>query len=150
DRSRRIAAVLAAQSAHRAHLVSHVGDRSAETRKPGTPLLALIRPGRAVRLAAEGEDVLAHDLLPSAEPARLAGLYPFVNRCSATSTITPTRSGAAAGTHPGPPRKCWRPLAPPGTWQPGGHRAQAVRSSCGRPASCKAWRPTRWPAPPAR
>src|SRR5215470_16316580 len=43
DRGRRIAASLAAQGAHRAHLVSHVGDRSAKTREPGTPLLALIR-----------------------------------------------------------------------------------------------------------
>src|SRR5215469_17713926 len=90
DRGRWIAASLAAQGAHRAHLVSHVGDRSAKTRKPGTPLLALIRRGRAVGLAAEGEDVLAHDLFPSAGPARLAGLYPFVNRRSAASTTPPT------------------------------------------------------------
>src|SRR5215472_11695832 len=91
DRGRRIAAILAAHGAHRAHLVSHVGDRSAKTRKPGTPLLALIRPGHAVGLAAEGEDVLAHDLFPSAGPARLAGLYPFVNRRSAASTATSTK-----------------------------------------------------------
>src|SRR5262249_40923095 len=79
-RGRRVAVVLAVQGTHRAPPVSPVGDRGAKVGKPGAPLLVLIRLGRAVRLAAESENVLAHDLFPSAGPARFAGLYLFVNR----------------------------------------------------------------------
>src|SRR5215467_5733626 len=85
-RGRRVAVVLAVQGMHGAHPVSAVGDRRAEAGEPGAPLLVLIRLGRAVRLAAEGENVLAHDLFPSAGPARFAGLYLSVNRRAIAST----------------------------------------------------------------
>src|SRR5215472_8391537 len=76
-RGRRVAVVLAVQGTHRAHPVSHVGDRAANGGEPGAPLLVLVRLGRAVRLAAECENVLAHDLFPSAGPARSpASTYP--------------------------------------------------------------------------
>src|SRR5215469_12262168 len=90
-RGRRVAVVLAVQGTHRAHPVSPVGDRGANGGEPGAPLLVLVLLGRAVRLAAEGENVLAHDLFPSAGPARFAGLYLSVNRRAAASTATPTR-----------------------------------------------------------